>query len=598
MWNLTEKNAGIASEGHFVFAEGYLDSRLVIQQYSESLYSLLGNRICLSIPQLVTFEDIDAVKEMLTGDLSMPKGMIINLTDKDLNVWKVYLVAVLDREHAFITNSGERCVVKVSFYEYEEICENYLKTFSYTEMGERLLSLYGGMFIYYNPESDDLYIFDYEDRVRTIHYKKTLAETYRRILEDENFTAVQKDDFQKFYDAVKGKQSHVKTVVDGELFLEDRPGRWTVVVDTMYPERGSCRVIGIVIMSHMEFTTKTAGIMDSSYDPGTGVFNKRAITNYATTQISKKGAKGVLAILDVDDFKSINDNYGHLYGDQVLSRVANVLNQIVGTRGRVGRFGGDEFMIELNDIEDVKDIDTVFSTIVNNIPWAVDATCKSKITSSIGVVRFPTDGADYEALFKKADIALYVAKQKGKNRYILYTDSEHGNLVKGDVVAQPVKDVNAYTEVAKSKFLAKWILHFSHNGLNNAEETLKEIREVFRIDGISLYSGPNLDRVMKSGIYKNAIKSMNPIKNDVFLSYFDEDNWCEVSQLIKIEKAPEIHDLFVNQGNGKYIQCIKRDDDGTPISVVCFDFFGRAPKYSNSDLGILRVVGKYIADIL
>ena len=83
-------------------------------------------------------------------------------------------------------------------------------------------------------------------------------------------------------------------------------------------------------------------------DAGTGLLNKRAWTEYTIEQLNRKdGQVRWLVIIDIDDFKHINDTYGHIFGDQVIRRVAEIMQELVGQRGVIGRFGGDEYVILL-----------------------------------------------------------------------------------------------------------------------------------------------------------------------------------------------------------------------------------------------------------
>ena len=82
------------------------------------------------------------------------------------------------------------------------------------------------------------------------------------------------------------------------------------------------------------------------------------------------GHKVTIAIIDIDDFKSVNDTYGHMFGDEVLRDVAGILKNTVGRNGLCGRIGGDEMFIVMEHLEDDESIRTVFRTIKNNVSWS------------------------------------------------------------------------------------------------------------------------------------------------------------------------------------------------------------------------------------
>lgn len=149
-------------------------------------------------------------------------------------------------------------------------------------------------------------------------------------------------------------------------------------------------------------------------DPGTDLLNKRAITDYVRKLIdSQPGHTVTIAIIDIDDFKTINDTYGHMFGDEVLCKVADILRDAVGSRGLCGRIGGDEMFIIMEGLNDNEGIRNVLRTIRNNTKWLYhDDPRNIKITCSIGSATYPNDAKRYDELFKIADKVLYLAKER------------------------------------------------------------------------------------------------------------------------------------------------------------------------------------------
>lgn len=123
-----------------------------------------------------------------------------------------------------------------------------------------------------------------------------------------------------------------------------------------------------------------------------------------------------MLIIDLDDFKRINDQYGHLCGDQVLLSVANVLQDSFRSNDIVGRIGGEEFLVLIKNVADREKILERCSHLLKAI-HASSSTCT--LTASIGVCIVSGEVPQYDELFSKADKALYQAKSEGKNRYSL-----------------------------------------------------------------------------------------------------------------------------------------------------------------------------------
>ena len=130
---------------------------------------------------------------------------------------------------------------------------------------------------------------------------------------------------------------------------------------------------------------------------------------------------GVL-FLDLDNFKEINDSLGHAFGDKVLQSVVNSLLTCVRASDTISRLGGDEFVILLSEIKQPGDAGVKAGKILTaiNAPFVIDSH-KVHITASIGVATYPNDSKDPEDLIKKADQAMYKAKEQGRNNYRFQT---------------------------------------------------------------------------------------------------------------------------------------------------------------------------------
>ena len=135
--------------------------------------------------------------------------------------------------------------------------------------------------------------------------------------------------------------------------------------------------------------------------------------------------QGVLFVLDVDNFKKINDTMGHAFGDEVLRSLAVRLQSMFRATDIVGRTGGDEFMVFLKDIRDITMIEREGKKIEQFFhQFEVGEYVKYSVTASVGAAVFPGDGNTFEDLYKSADNALYVSKRHGKNQLTFYKKPE------------------------------------------------------------------------------------------------------------------------------------------------------------------------------
>lgn len=162
------------------------------------------------------------------------------------------------------------------------------------------------------------------------------------------------------------------------------------------------------------------------YDELTGLPNRRLFSDRFDIALSTAHRNHQLAavlFLDLDRFKQINDNLGHKIGDELLKVASERLNRCIKEGDTVSRFGGDEFVVLLTEMTEVKDIIKVVERIsyVLSIPYELDEK-ELHVTSSIGVAIYPDDGKNIDTLLKHADTAMYDAKDSGRNSYKLYSE--------------------------------------------------------------------------------------------------------------------------------------------------------------------------------
>jgi diguanylate cyclase (GGDEF)-like protein len=167
------------------------------------------------------------------------------------------------------------------------------------------------------------------------------------------------------------------------------------------------------------------------------------LTNHRTFQerfgellerAARHGHRAAVLLCDVDHFKQVNDNYGHPAGDEVLRRVARVLQDVARKIDITARYGGEEFAVVL-DNADAAQARAVAERIRQEIGKLVVETEKGplQITESIGVAAFPDDGRDRAVLIERADLALYHAKHTGRNRVVSYDELLAGRAKSGPI---------------------------------------------------------------------------------------------------------------------------------------------------------------------
>lgn len=165
----------------------------------------------------------------------------------------------------------------------------------------------------------------------------------------------------------------------------------------------------------------------ASIDALTGLANRNQFNHRFANVIrdsERKNKLFALLMMDLDNFKMINDVYGHDVGDQLLKKMSSRINSTVRGTDFVARLGGDEFAVLLSDINSPNDAGRVSKNIIENLsePFQIN-TITLSVTISIGIATFPFGGRTLTDLYKASDVALYKAKGKGKKTFAYYTES-------------------------------------------------------------------------------------------------------------------------------------------------------------------------------
>lgn len=255
-------------------------------------------------------------------------------------------------------------------------------------------------------------------------------------------------------------------------------------------------------------------------------------------------------------------------------------------------------MLVLDGVSSEEELRRIFKTISKNIQWEYqDIKDTMAITTSCGVAKFPDDAANFEDLFKKADKALYVAKAKGKNRYIIYDEAKHGAVEDAAISERSIGIKAIASDDKKAAVMSDCVLMLNTNGFAAFDEVMEKLRSYLDIDGIAVYAGSDLHRVSMSGRYFNPIETLTCIRSENSQKQFDKRGVRVEKNFGKLEmQQPEMYQLYMRQENKEFVQCVARRDDEI-CAVVSFDYFNRAPKIGVVDLGFITIVGRLMAEI-
>ncbi|HEX7079874.1 MAG TPA: GGDEF domain-containing response regulator [Gammaproteobacteria bacterium] len=187
------------------------------------------------------------------------------------------------------------------------------------------------------------------------------------------------------------------------------------------------QVLQLAVERHRQ---ETALRRQACFDALTGVLNRAELYRQLAKAIShatRSVYRGAVMIIDIDDFKQINDGYGHQAGDLVLKDIAARLSAVARAGDSIGRIGGDEFVLILEGLRSREDAAAAAKKASETTSYElkVNGRCVP-VSTSIGVAVFPDQADSSETLLELADKAMYVAKRKGKKQFCFYAPS-HGN---------------------------------------------------------------------------------------------------------------------------------------------------------------------------
>ena len=281
--------------------------------------------------------------------------------------------------------------------------------------------------------SDDGF-FDYNHLNKTIRYSKNFAErmgipevigNYPQSVLDTGLIA---DDCKHFYTAERFA-TLTKDLIEEEIHfvLKDGQDIWYLIrYHIIFGADGQpIRAIGKMT----DITKKNVHISylqnQAQKDPLTDLYNKSATEALIKESLATSASceKHALMIIDIDNFKNINDKFGHLYGDIFLKDFAGTLKSLFRSDDIVGRIGGDEFFVFLRNFNSVQMLHNKaqrICKIFKNLHQQDGESCETSV--SIGIAIYPAHSSDFSTLYQNADKALYEVKRNGKNSFNFYCE--------------------------------------------------------------------------------------------------------------------------------------------------------------------------------
>lgn len=358
------------------------------------------------------------------------------------------------------------------------------------------------------------------------------------------------------------------------------------------------KVTGIISVISSRQKAKDINLaIEANRDSLSELLNKRAITAFAQELLASKPNYSVnLILLDIDDFTRVNNSYGHLFGDEVIYTIASIVKTEIGSRGLAGRVSGGGFLIVIEDTRDETDLRGILRAIRTKTEWAfTDRFENFRLTCSMGVSTYPVDSDNYDELFMQADKALYIAKEKGKNRYVIYDINKHGPVEKD--IKNKIAFLSSKKDVSeKLGFLGKLADMLVFGKIPDISVLLEQIRAVFAIDDICIFAGNEMKLLLSCG--NAASKNAPYILSNGYTDRFSGDSVFVIDNVNELEgRDDNAFRILSEQHIGGAVQYLITEDNMIK-GMISFCYIDRFKKWAVDDANYLTVIGRTISAIL
>lgn len=555
-------------------------------------YEFVGSSREIPVNYIIHPEDLSSFYEAVERVGDEPQHLIIRMQNAG-HIYRYFKVRlelnnrVVDGFQTYTMTVMDICAVEARYAELEFNISKY----------RRYMALMNEFYFEYDIDSREFKLFVYLNDRSSFIVREDFDVFCKDIIENHLPDEKSRMQFETFRSYVEeGVDNFRVQFATTYLSQASRVDVVSFSGSTFYHNDRKEIVMGIMKCIRMGQKEETYYLTDAAKDCATGLFNKRAIMEYVTERIRISSSdKMAVVIIDIDNFKEINDNFGHLFGDEVISRVSDVIKSVVNSKGVVGRFGGDEFMIILENYRSKEALEILLGTILQHLKWLYRGIKDElNLTASIGVARFPQDGTKYEELFEKADKALYIVKQRGKNGYLIYDEQIHGSM-------SVMKDV----AMRKHRLAANWadvisesILELHRFGKAAIPGVLRHVCEATEITGINVYAGKNLEKSYTEGPFDQLMSYSSENVNPDYFKEFDENGVFAVKDVDEIlTKYPEIYKISDSNDVRAFMQCLTYSGD-IPSVLISYDVITHTYNWGATEANLLILLAKMIGQVL
>lgn len=591
---------GKPAESDIMEANFTLNAGYAIIMGDERFYRLLGDKSLYTFNMLVYPQDRESFEQFMSSDNEKELVVVRCLVANDTYRW-----VILKKKDT--VELPER-MIHIQMQDIFVVSQKFSLYFNRVKKYRAIMNMIREKVFEYDNHTGILTIYCYINNRSEIIDKDSLEEWQKRVIRLGFVEQTQQEAFYRLCDNIRaGSESFSITFRSGIMSKGERNDVLNFKGQTIYDGDERLLTIGLITEkgNRMSDTNVLLEASNANLDSATGVLNKKSVTDEVTAAINLANMAGneqdmYLMVWDIDDFKQVNDTYGHYFGDEVIKHFAMELSRSVSNRGIVGRIGGDEFLVFIKESNGQEALRSLLKAIRKKLNMEL-AQKKSEyeFSASIGISQYGKDGKDYETLFKIADGALYIAKEKGKDRYIIYDKEKHGDLLMEDSGSRKkAAGVDFMHQIDKMEMASELMLKVLNGNIETVGDILSELMDKMNIHGITVYEGKKMNCVTARGHYERKPEAAGYLYEGEYLKRFDEHHIHVINNAASlVVDYPEVYEHFQNNNICSALQylCYIGEE---PMALLEFDIFGNnRRKWSQDDISTIYIVVKAIADV-
>lgn len=376
--------------------------------------------------------------------------------------------------------------------------------------------------------------------------------------------------------------------------------------------RQPVKAVGVISDIDAEKKQKQLLLEQAQRDPLTNLYNKTAVCKFVERRM-QEGCEGkiqALLIIDVDNFKHVNDTYGHLCGDSLLSDVAEILKSHFRADDIVGRIGGDEFLVYMPEIRDEKQAEEKVSEVLNALRLLRPMKNAPPITCSIGVALSPQKKDDYFTLYQYADMALYHIKAQGRNDFAIYDPKASSGQLSDSLTQSAVGAIDF--EAVFSDTVGQQLIQYTFQMLYDSIDVKTAVGHLLEIVGRaydvsrvyifeSTEDGKHCSNTFEwcnTGVPPEMDNLQNIDYMEDLGDYMQNFNSSHIFYCRDIKELhPDLYNILAPQGICSMLQCAIMDD-GIFKGYVGFDECRESRSWTKEQIGSLTMIANILSTFL